>query len=107
MGAYTCEFGVVHKMCRCPTPHTIKCDVPSEHGSPLIDVLGRPVRVGSRVAIAFSYSRPSVGHLRIGKVETIEPEFTVRWEKEFLPSGGRGKELSPPMVYSKTRVIVI
>lgn len=32
MGAYTCEFGVVHKMCRCPTEHTIKCDVPAEHG---------------------------------------------------------------------------
>lgn len=31
MGAYTCEFGVVHKVCRCPTPHTVKCDVPSEH----------------------------------------------------------------------------
>jgi hypothetical protein len=32
MGAYTCEFGVIHKVCRCPTPHTIKCDVPEEHG---------------------------------------------------------------------------
>ena len=31
MGAYTCEFGVVHSMCRCPTPHAIKCDVPEEH----------------------------------------------------------------------------
>jgi len=20
MGAYTCQFGTVHKMCRCPTP---------------------------------------------------------------------------------------
>lgn len=32
MGAYTCEFGVVHKVCRCPDPHSIKCDVPSVHG---------------------------------------------------------------------------
>lgn len=31
MGAYTCEFGVVHKVCRCPTPHTIKCDKVEEH----------------------------------------------------------------------------
>lgn len=33
MGAYTCEFGVVHKVCRCPTPHTIKCDVPGQHAA--------------------------------------------------------------------------
>lgn len=32
MGAYTCEFGVVHRMCRCPKPHTIKCDKVDEHG---------------------------------------------------------------------------
>lgn len=31
MGAYTCQFGFVHKMCRCPTPHTIRCDKVSEH----------------------------------------------------------------------------
>lgn len=31
MGAYTCEYGVVHKVCRCPTPHTIKCDKVAEH----------------------------------------------------------------------------
>ena len=31
MGAYTCEFGVVHKRCRCREAHTIKCDVPDEH----------------------------------------------------------------------------
>lgn len=34
MGAYTCEYGIVHKTCRCPTPHAIKCDVPLEHGMP-------------------------------------------------------------------------
>lgn len=31
MGAYTCQYGVVHKTCRCPTPHTIVCDKPLEH----------------------------------------------------------------------------
>lgn len=30
MGAYTCEFNVVHKVCRCPTPHTIKCPTPDK-----------------------------------------------------------------------------
>ncbi len=33
MGAYTCEFGIVHKTCRCPTPHTIKCDVAWSHAA--------------------------------------------------------------------------
>lgn len=98
MGAYTCEFGVVHKMCRCPTPHTIKCDVPDEHGSPFVDVVGKPVVVGSRVAVAFSYSRASVGHLRLGKVESLEP-FTVKWD-------GSDK-VSPPMVYAESRVVVL
>ncbi len=32
MGAYTCQFGFVHKVCRCPTPHTIACDKVAEHG---------------------------------------------------------------------------
>jgi hypothetical protein len=32
MGAYTCEFGVVHKVCRCREPHKIVCDVPEQHG---------------------------------------------------------------------------
>ena len=31
MGAYTCQYGVVHKMCRCPTPHYINCDKVEEH----------------------------------------------------------------------------
>ena len=31
MGAYTCEYGIVHKRCRCPQPHTIKCDNATEH----------------------------------------------------------------------------
>ena len=31
MGAYTCQYGVVHKRCRCPKPHTISCDKVEEH----------------------------------------------------------------------------
>ena len=30
MGAYTCQFGTVHKMCRCPTPHSIPCPTPDK-----------------------------------------------------------------------------
>lgn len=30
MGAYTCQHGTVHKMCRCPEPHTINCPTPVE-----------------------------------------------------------------------------
>jgi hypothetical protein len=30
MGAYTCEFGTIHKRCRCPIPHTISCPTPKE-----------------------------------------------------------------------------
>lgn len=37
MGAYTCEFGVVHRMCRCPEPHTIKCDVPKDHTEKMVE----------------------------------------------------------------------
>lgn len=33
MGAYTCQYGVVHKMCRCPEPHTIQCDKVKEHSN--------------------------------------------------------------------------
>lgn len=30
MGAYTCQYGTVHKTCRCPTPHTISCPDPEK-----------------------------------------------------------------------------
>ena len=29
MGAYTCQHGTIHRMCRCMTPHTIVCPTPS------------------------------------------------------------------------------
>lgn len=34
MGAYTCQYGYIHKMCRCPTPHTMVCDTPFQHTPP-------------------------------------------------------------------------
>lgn len=43
MGAYTCQFGVVHKRCRCQTPHTISCDVPEQHGIPANVAVGEYV----------------------------------------------------------------
>lgn len=30
MGAHTCQFGTVHKMCRCPKQHSIVCPTPVE-----------------------------------------------------------------------------
>jgi hypothetical protein len=29
MGAYTCQYGTVHKRCRCPEPHAIRCPTPA------------------------------------------------------------------------------
>lgn len=43
MGAYTCQFGVVHKRCRCQTPHTIVCDIPEQHGIPAKVAVGEYV----------------------------------------------------------------
>jgi hypothetical protein len=60
----------------------------------VIDVLGRPLVVGARVAVAFSYSRASVGHLRIGTIESMDDEHSIvmSWEDN------NGK-LSPKMKY--------
>lgn len=59
MGAYTCEFGVVHKMCRCPKPHTVKCDKPWSH-RPSIDAT-------TRVCIVWEMKQ--AGSIPIGKHE--------------------------------------
>lgn len=31
MGIHVCQFGVTHKVCRCPETHEIKCNKVSEH----------------------------------------------------------------------------
>jgi hypothetical protein len=54
------------------------------------------VEVGDWVGIAFSYSRASVGYIRVGTVESLEPEFKMRWAND---------KVSPPMVYNPVRVI--
>lgn len=63
------------------------------------DCIGRPVHVGDRVGVAFSYSRASVGYIRIGTVESLEPEFRMRWEKN--------DKVSPPMVYDSRRMVIL
>jgi hypothetical protein len=63
------------------------------------DCIDRPVSVGDRVGVAFSYSRASVGYIRIGTVETLEPNFLMRWEAD-------GK-VSPPMVYNSKRMVIL
>lgn len=55
MGAYTCEFGVVHKVCRCPTPHTIKCDKPKEHGPETALCLVMEMRLDGRLPMPKHY----------------------------------------------------
>lgn len=49
MGAYTCQFGIVHKTCRCPTQHTIKCDQPEKHGPGQALCLVMQMRLDSRL----------------------------------------------------------
>lgn len=68
------------------------------------DVLDQDFTLGDRVAVAFSYSRASVGYMRLGTVEMIDTvahreediKLKVRWEKD--------NRLSPPIKYgSNTR----
>ncbi len=64
-----------------------------------LDCIDRPVKVGDRVGVAFSYSRASVGYIRIGTVESLETKFQMRWEAD-------GK-VSPPMVYDSRRMVIL
>jgi hypothetical protein len=63
------------------------------------DCVGREVQVGHKVGVAFSYSRASVGYIRIGVVESLEPEFRMKWDLD-------GK-VSPPMVYNPDRMVIL
>lgn len=66
------------------------------------DCIDRDVNVGDRVGVAFSYSRASVGYIRIGTVESLEPEFRMRWE-----NNRNVKPVSPPMVYDSHRIVLL
>lgn len=82
MGAYTCQYGVVHKTCRCPTPHTIACDVPKEH-NPAIE---------QEVDVTVPYARcPRLKNNELGKHEN-HPSHN--WEAEWR-RGGIRKWLCP------------
>jgi hypothetical protein len=62
------------------------------------DVTGRPLQIGDRVGVAFSYSRASVGYIRIGWVESLDP-FKMRWEAD--------NKVSPEMVFSQNRMVLL
>lgn len=63
MGAYTCEYGVVHKMCRCPTPHTVKCNVPWKH---------KP-SIGPTTRVCMVWEMKKAGVIPMGKHEAHLP----------------------------------
>jgi hypothetical protein len=60
------------------------------------DCVGRPLQVGDLVGVAFSYSRASVGYIRIGTIESLEP-FKMRWQAD--------DKVSPEMVFSQDRMV--
>jgi hypothetical protein len=62
------------------------------------DVIGQQVNVGDICGVAFSWSHASVGYIRIGTVESLEPDFKMRWQD--------GK-VSPKMVYNSVRMILL
>ncbi|QIN94118.1 hypothetical protein PP459_gp115 [Streptomyces phage Wakanda] len=63
------------------------------------DCIGRDIAVGDRVGVAFSYSRASVGYIRVGKVVSFEPKFLVRWEADH--------QVSRPMEFSSKRMVLL
>ncbi len=63
------------------------------------DCIGRAVEVGARVGVAFSYSRASVGYIRIGTVVSLEPQFKMCWEAD--------SKVSPAMVYDSRRMVIL
>lgn len=63
-----------------------------------VDCDGNPLHVGQRVGVAFSYSQASVGHIRIGRIESLDP-FHMRWEVD--------DKVSPKMVFSRRRMVAL
>ena len=60
------------------------------------DCIGRPLVVGDRVGVAFSYSRASVGWIKVGVIHQLEPQLRMEWE---------GGKISPPMVFNEGRMV--
>lgn len=63
-----------------------------------VDCIGRPLKVGDHVGVAFSYSRASVGYIRIGKIESLEP-LRMRWRNN--------NKVSPEMVFTSNRMVLV
>jgi hypothetical protein len=62
------------------------------------DVLTNNFTIGDKVAVAFSYSRASVGYMRIGTVEIIDTAVT-REEDVRLKIRWQDGQLSPWVKY--------
>jgi hypothetical protein len=62
------------------------------------DIQDNDVKIGDKCVIAFSYSRSSVGRLRLGRVKSLEP-FIVTWKDNAKDS--------PPMVFDTGRILVL
>jgi len=77
MGAYTCEFGKVHKRCRCHKAHTIKCNTPDVHAP----------NAYADEAVCIVWRKKSDGRLDKGKHEAHPGHY---W---FYTSEGGGHQL--------------
>jgi hypothetical protein len=65
-----------------------------------VDCIGRSLKLGDRVGVAFSYSRASVGYIRIGTIEVLSnEEFKMRWEQD--------DKVSPPMAFNEKRMVLL
>lgn len=65
-----------------------------------VDCIGRPLAEGDRVGVAFSYSRASVGYIRIGTILVLtDDDFRMEWEAD--------KKISPPMVFNEKRMVLL
>lgn len=61
-----------------------------------VDCIGRPLAIGDRVGVAFSYSRASVGYIKVGIIHELDTGLRMEWED--------GK-ISPPMVFNEKRMV--
>lgn len=77
------------------------------------DAVGNPINVGDHVAVAFSYSRASVGHLRFGTIAALLPrpddapawfdnELVIKWDK-----GNYDTKEETTIKYAGSRFLVI
>jgi len=64
-----------------------------------VDCVGKALMQGDRVGVAFSYSRASVGWIKVGTIEELTPErFLMRWENG---------DVSRPMKFDSNRMVLL